>query len=177
MLKDIQFKRIKESRLGNFLADLKFLGKEIGFNVLCMMLTSKGGNIGNTRRMLLGFKEKGYFDISIKNNKTFFRLTPKGKNLAELLKFCAGKIKWDKRWRVLIFDIPEKERYKRDVLRKKIIELGLKQLQESVWITPYPPPESFTDFLADLRVRPYLYSLTVDHINREDELKKYFNLK
>lgn len=177
MLKDIRFNKLKDSRLGDFLVGLKFVGKEIGFNVLCFMLTPKGGNIYNTRKRLLGMREKGYFDISVKNNESFFRLTPKGMKLVEFLKFCAGKIKWDKRWRVLIFDIPEKERFKRDGLRKKLTGLGLKQLQESVWITPYPLPDQFSDFLISLRVRPYLYSLTVEKINREDELKKYFGLK
>lgn len=159
------------------MADLKFVGKEIGFNVLCFMLTPKGGNIYNTRKRLLGLKDKGYFDISVKNNKTFFRLTAKGRGLTELIKFCLGKVKWDGKWRVLIFDIPERQRYKRDDLRYKLCDLGLKQLQESVWITPYPLPDEFTDFLTNLRVRPYLYSLTVDAINREDELKKFFNIK
>lgn len=43
---------------------------------------------------------------------------------------------WDKKWRVVIFDIPEKERGKRDVLRKKLISLGFGKLQESIYITP-----------------------------------------
>lgn len=173
---DIKFSKLKESALGNFLADLKFVGKEIGFNVLCSALTPKGCNIGNTKRRLLGLRDKGYFDISVENNKTFFRLTPKGKDLAGLIKFCTGKMKWDGRWRILIFDIPEKERFKRSALRQKMYELGLKQLQRSVWVTPYPLPDIFSDFVADLRVRPYLFSITADHINRENELKKFFDL-
>lgn len=173
---DIKFNKFKDSAFGEFLSGLKIVSKEIGFNMLCVMLTPKGGNIGLTKRQLLGFREKGYFDISVKNNKSFFRLTPKGKNLVELLKFALGKIKWDGRWRILIFDIPEREKYKRNFLRRKLHELGFKQLQESVWITPYPLPDSFSDFLIQLRVRPYLYCITVDAINRSDELKKYFNL-
>ncbi|MDP2692951.1 MAG: hypothetical protein Q8O88_04900 [bacterium] len=173
---DIKFNKLKNDILGEFLANLKFLGKEIGFEMLCIMLTPKGCNIYHTKRRLLGLREKGYFDISVKNNKTFFRLTPKGEKLAELIKFCEGKIKWDGRWRILIFDIPEKERFKRSALRRKLNELGLKQLQQSVWVTPYPLPDIFSDFVADLRVRPYLFSITADHINRENELKKNFDL-
>jgi len=162
--------------LGEFLGGLKMAGKEIGFNVLCAMLTPKGCKISNTKRRLLGLREKGYFDISVRNNKTFFRLTPKGKSLVELIRFCTGKIKWDGRWRILIFDIPEKEKYKREALRVQLLGLGFKQLQRSVWVTPYPPPDSFSEFLANLRVRPYLFSITASHINRESELKKYFKL-
>ncbi|MDP2684572.1 MAG: hypothetical protein Q8P20_06005 [bacterium] len=173
---DIKFNKLKESFLGEFLANLRSLGKEIGFDMLYVSLTPKGGNINHTKRRLLGLREKGYFDISVKNNKTFFRLTPKGKDLVTLIKFCGGKIKWDGRWRILIFDIPEKERFKRSALRSKLNELGFKQLQQSVWVTPYPLPNFFSDFVADLRVRPYLFSITADHINRENELKKFFSL-
>lgn len=175
--KDIKFNRLKESAIGEFLLNLKEVSKEISFNVLCFSLTPKGGNIYYTRRRLLGLAEMGYFDISKENNKTFFSLTTKGLKLTEMLKFCAGKLRWDKRWRILIFDIPERQRYKRDALRFKLNDLGLKQLQESVWVTPYPLPESFSDFLKNLRVRPYLFSITAERINRENELKEYFGLK
>lgn len=176
MFNDIKFKKLKNGLIGSFLSELKYIGKEVGFETLCFITTPKGGNKNQTKRQLLGLKDKGYFDISIKNNKTFFRLTPKGKNLTEIVKFCLGKLKWDGKWRILIFDIPEQQRYKRDRLRKMLLNLGLKQLQESVWITPYPLPDDFSDFLTDLRVRPYLYSITCNEINREDKLKKHFGI-
>lgn len=46
--------------------------------------------------------------------------------------------KWDKKWRLVIFDIPEKERRLRDLFRMRLKQLGLYQLQESVYISPYP---------------------------------------
>ncbi len=45
---------------------------------------------------------------------------------------------WDKKWRLVTFDIPEKERDKRDKLRYQLEELGLKHFQRSVWISPLP---------------------------------------
>ncbi len=45
--------------------------------------------------------------------------------------------RWDGKWRVLIFDIKEKQRLKREALRGKLKELGLFKLQDSVWICPY----------------------------------------
>ncbi len=176
-MKDIRFNNFKNSSLGIFLSDLKEIGKDYSIDLLCFTLAGKGGNPYRIKRQLLGMVQKGYFDISEENNKTFFSLTPKGQGLAGLLKFAAGKLKWDKRWRVLIFDIPEKQKYKRDRLRTKLDELGFRKMQQSVWITPFPLPESFTDFISELRVRPYLYALTVEAINRENEFKKLFGLK
>ncbi|MFH1193644.1 MAG: hypothetical protein V1661_01470 [bacterium] len=175
-MKNIRFNNFKNTPMGIFLSNLKEFGKDYSIDLLCAVLAGKVGNPYRIKRQLLGLTRKGYFDISEENNKTFFSLTPKGQNLLGLLKFAAGKLKWDKRWRVLIFDIPEKQRHKRDALRKRLLELNFKQLQMSVWVTPYPLPENFSDFLADLRVRPYLFSLTVEHMNREKELKDFFNL-
>ena len=45
---------------------------------------------------------------------------------------------WDKKWRVIIFDIPEKKKLAREALRSKLKDLGLVKLQDSIWITPFP---------------------------------------
>jgi phenylacetic acid degradation operon negative regulatory protein len=176
-MKKIKFNKFRDSALGIFLANIKNFNKEYSIDIVCFALAGKGGNPYKIKRRLLGLTRDGYFDISEKNNKSFFRLTSKGLSLIELLKFSAGKLKWDRKWRVLIFDIPEEERYKRNVLRIKLLEFGFKRLQESVWITPHPLPGSFDEVVKGLRVRPYLYVMTVDAINREDELKKYFKLR
>jgi DNA-binding transcriptional regulator PaaX len=136
----------------------------------------KGVNYMAIYRSLKRLERERYLEISKKTNKYFFKLTSKGKNLAELIKFSLGDEKWDKKWRVLIFDIPEKYRKRRDFLRRKLKELGLKQLQLSVWVTPYPLPKSFSWLLKEMNLDKYMRSLVVESVNREDELKKIFNL-
>jgi len=43
---------------------------------------------------------------------------------------------WDKKWRLVAFDIPEKERVLRKKIRSALFDLGLRQFQRSVWISP-----------------------------------------
>ena len=43
----------------------------------------------------------------------------------------------DGKWAMLIFDVPEKYRKSRDLLRSVLHNLGYKMFQQSVWITPY----------------------------------------
>ena len=38
----------------------------------------------------------------------------------------------------VIFDIPEKKKPAREALREKLKDLGMKKLQHSIWITPFP---------------------------------------
>ena len=42
--------------------------------------------------------------------------------------------KWDGKWRVVTFDVPEKNKNAREALRNKLKELGFKELQERVFI-------------------------------------------
>lgn len=46
--------------------------------------------------------------------------------------------KWDDRWRIVFFDIPEGKKSARNALSLKLKALGYQQLQKSIWIHPYP---------------------------------------
>jgi len=86
-------------------------------------------------------KRKKLINIEYRGNQMYFSLTEEGEKKAGKYKINDLKIKaakkWDKKWRVLIFDIEDKHRAKREALRGKIKELGLYQLQKSVWVCPY----------------------------------------
>jgi len=61
--------------------------------------------------------------------------------LAGWLQIDALKIKrpkkWDKKWRIIVFDISELKKLYRDAFRGKLKELGFYPLQKSVWICPF----------------------------------------
>ncbi|MDP3955604.1 MAG: CRISPR-associated endonuclease Cas2 [bacterium] len=89
----------------------------------------------------------GYIEKEIgKNGNVYLSLTSKGnQKLKRHFSFLKLQSKrWDRKWRMVIFDINEADKKKRDRLRDKLSELGFAMLQESVWITPY-------NFIADLR--------------------------
>ena len=80
--------------------------------------------------------------IRTKGDKTVIRLTTKGgKRIRELvldtLTIPKPK-KWDGVWRVMIFDIPVSMNKARSAFRATIKDLGMYQLQKSVWVYPYP---------------------------------------
>lgn len=76
----------------------------------------------------------------IKKNGTFkYQITPKGTTLLQKRWFLhrLQDRKWDKKWRILIFDIEEVNKVVRNSLRNIIKEFGFGYLQKSVWISPY----------------------------------------
>lgn len=60
------------------------------------------------------------------------------------------KRKWDKKYRVVIFDIPEKKSGDRIWLREELYLLKYKQLQKSVYFSKFPLS---TDIIKEIRQR------------------------
>lgn len=84
--------------------------------------------------------------------------------------------KWDKLWRLVIFDIPEKKKRAREALRRKLRELGFYQLQKSVFVFPYECRNEI-DFITEFfELRQNVRLVTATHITNEAELKPHFNL-
>lgn len=77
-------------------------------------------------------------------------LTEKGKR--SVSRFCERTAPWPKKWNgiwyVLFYDVPEKSRRYRDVLRSFLKRMRMGCLQRSVWITPHDVRPAYQD-LAD----------------------------
>ncbi|TSA45220.1 hypothetical protein D4R52_02885 [bacterium] len=120
-----------------------------------------------------------YIDKSLKKNQSFFHLTPKGRlQILKYLHLEKFKLKkWDKQWRLIIFDIPEDFKKWREYLRRELKELGFHPLQKSVYITPYPVTGELDRLLLERNLRKFFRYLTVSEIDDEKELKKVFKIK
>lgn len=82
--------------------------------------------------------------------------------------------KWDGRWRLFIFDIPEKYRLARDMLRRKLKELGMYNMQRSVFVYPYDCRKEL-EFLSDYYgIAKYATYVESNHIDIDRQLRKYF---
>ncbi len=86
-------------------------------------------------------KRKNLISYRYQGKQLYIALTPKGRKLAKRY-FINNLVikqskKWDKKWRVIIFDIKSKQKHKREALRGKLKDLGFYQLQKSVWAIPY----------------------------------------
>lgn len=101
----------------------------------------KRRRLKNFQRSFYYLRSAGMIKVEKRRGQIFVSLTEEGKKTAGRHNFDELKIKktkkWDKKWRILIFDIPEKHKIKREALRGKLKELGLYKLQDSVWICPY----------------------------------------
>ena len=113
---------------------------------------------------------------SIKNKKSYYALTKKGKLEAEkiLIKEKIKKMKWDKKWRILIFDIPEKKRTFINNIRRTLIDIGFYQLQQSVWVIPYDIKDYLYSLIPGFREGDWFEYIEASRISSEEELKNHF---
>jgi len=128
-------------------------------------------------------KRKG---LIAKNKKDIFYLTKKGENeafFAYINAELSGKKfvkqtqkKWDGKWRIILFDIPEKQKRKRNYLRMVIKTLGFKEFQKSIWIYPYKIPDFLLQLLGEENIAHHVRFMTSASLDYDHDLKNVFGL-
>jgi len=116
-------------------------------------------------------KNQGLIERKPDKGQTIWKITEKGKGIFNDYKkdalfsgqSCDYEIKGEKNIKIIIFDIPEKERRKREWLRSVLNHLKFSLLQKSVWIGKNQIPEGL---LKDLRKRDMLNYVHIFAISR-----------
>lgn len=133
------------------------------------------------RSIALLYKSKLLEEKPNKGGSVTLVLTEKGKKRALTFKIDEMEIKepkhWDKKWRVIIFDIPEIFKKKREVLRFQLKRLGFQELQKSVFVHPYDCYDE-TEFITEFyQLRRFVRFMIAEKIDNELHLAKRFRLK
>lgn len=129
-------------------------------------------------RNLKSLKEKKL--IEIYDNDGLVAITEKGNK--QVLKYQIDELKisrpkkWDKKWRIITFDVPERFKKARDALSKKIKNMEIRKMQKSVYVCPFDC-ENEIDFVCEVfNVRKYVRYIVAENIGEDEELKRFYNL-
>jgi DNA-binding transcriptional regulator PaaX len=130
------------------------------------------------RRSMYNLKKNKYIKIKqVGKEKYRFELTKKGKKLLGRYNFSDFKIGpkefWDGQWRTFMFDIPEKKKQVRDMLREKLKGLGFFLFQKSVWLYPLECEEEMNYICEFLGVEAHTIVFT-GKIRDDHSLRKHF---
>lgn len=109
-----------------------------------------------------------------------YQLTTQGESCLHRWHFADFKLqkpkKWDGKWRVMIFDIPEHKRKIRNGLTLLFRQAGIHRLQNSVWVYPYDCEDVITLLKVDFGIGKYLLYLIVDELENDKYLREEFEL-
>lgn len=125
--------------------------------------------------------QKGYVRFVVRNGKKYIEITALGRRVLALERqkvslYARSKRRWDGRWRMVIFDIPERRRRDRGRLRLMMQGLGFLRLQDSVWIFPYDCEDIIALLKSDLRVGKDVLYAVVDALENDKHVKTHFGL-
>lgn len=129
----------------------------------------------NLYSLLSKLEKQGFIKKKQEENKNCWIITILGKQHFKKLKtrFHSSKKIYkkekDKGWNLFIFDIPEKEKAKRNWLRGILINLGFVILQKSVWIGSNKLPKEFLKDLEELGIIKFVHVFRVSRSGTLDE--------
>lgn len=123
-------------------------------------------------------KEKGLIDEFVEGKDKFYEISTKGREIFQKFSYKDIYINhpdvWDGKWRIVIFDVPEKLRVGRDVLREKLIQLGFYQIQKSVYAHPFECSEVILFLSEQLLISKYVLIMISEIIQGENDIIKDF---
>ncbi len=107
-------------------------------------------------------------------------LTEKGKQKALTYDLDKMEIKkpkvWDKKWRMVVFDIPEKRKKYREAIRYHLKNLEFYEFQKSVFVHPYDCKDEIDYLIEFYDIRKFVRFIIADSIDNELHLKQNFGL-
>ena len=118
--------------------------------------------------VLSRLKDQGLVTKTKRKRNASWVVTLRGRN--KVLSYTLEKSKPDGIPRIVMYDIPELERKKRDWLRYELIACDYKQLQKSVWLGYCPLPEEFVKSLKDMNIKNKVHIISVHKTGTLTEL-------
>lgn len=124
----------------------------------------------------------GYIKVKREGNDAFtVRITRRGINRVLKERFETLAIRrerrWDGLWRLVVFDIPERKKHEREMLRARLRAMGLYPLQESVFVSPYPCEEEIRFVVRILNIVSHVRLIVATSITDAEDLREYFELR
>jgi DNA-binding PadR family transcriptional regulator len=115
--------------------------------------------------MLYNLRSAGLIQKTARNKKTWWQITILGKKRLNKIRDFISKALPNKKYikepdnyfNVVIFDIPEKLKFKRRWLCQQLKQIGFCLLQKSVWIGKNKIPEELVDDLRRLSIFRYIH--------------------
>ena len=132
------------------------------------------------RNALQRVQKRRFIKKRYSSGEIIYSLTREGAAKVRILKMkleMTKQKKWDGKWRMILFDVREKSRRKRWLLRQELISMGFLMLQKSAWITPYQLPPAFTEFIrefADDIPNEDIRILEINSINQDEGIRYFF---
>lgn len=124
-------------------------------------------------RDLIDYKElpNGQVELVLKNNSKKIMLKYDIDNMKLKRPYL-----WDRKWRLIIFDIPNDKRAASGAFSSKLKDFGFYKLQKSVYLYPFPCEKEIEFVTSIFNIREHILILNVSNFEGDEKLKYHFGL-
>src|SRR3989338_1000124 len=148
------------------------------------ILEVKNKKIGRDKikRTIKELEKRKVLYLEKKDDKILVYLEVKGQkkvikySIKLLLDFKNKEKKWDGKWFLVFFDVPEIQRNKRNYLRKYLVDIGFYRYQQSIYIFPYQCEKEIMLIKKIVEGTKYMKYIIADKIEDERIMKTFFKL-
>ncbi|MFQ5752963.1 MAG: hypothetical protein ACE5HI_13300 [bacterium] len=132
------------------------------------------------RKIFAKLKHQGFIEIPIENDGKKIILTEAGKK--KVLEYQLNDLKirrpsrWDKKWRVIIFNVPENLKRARSFFQRKLKGFGFQLMQKSVWVYPYECENEINFIAESFGIKEFVKIVDANHFDGEEVFKEKFGL-
>ncbi|MBI5742563.1 MAG: hypothetical protein HZA25_01860 [Candidatus Niyogibacteria bacterium] len=84
--------------------------------------------------------------------------------------------KWDGKWRIIMFDIPEWNKKVREALREHLRDLEFYEFQKSVFVHPFDCKNEIEYLIEFYNIRKFVRFIVAESLDNELHLKNHFGL-
>lgn len=175
-----QTKEILTILAGGAIIGLSFVFPTLPVALAPLLIDSNKYNHRGMNHIVNRLSQQKLVKIEYDGDQTIVRITDKGRVRALRYKLSEMQVKnpkvWDKKWRIVIFDIPEKHKRTREIFRENLKMMGFYMLQRSVWVHPYPCFDEI-EFLRQIyKVGINVTYIVAEKIEATDDLTTHFQL-
>ena len=134
-------------------------------------------------RLIKELRRQNLVIISTEDETIKFNLTPAGAYRLQNVLIDEIQIKkpkkWDRKWRIVSYDIPKKLANQRKYFLDKLNELGFEMINHSLWVSPYPCFEAIEQLAGHYNILRYCRLIEADRLDEltTAKLVRRFNLK
>jgi DNA-binding transcriptional regulator PaaX len=83
---------------------------------------------------------------------------------------------WDRKWRIVLFDIPNRSKSARDAFAGTLKRIGFVPIQKSVFVFPYPCEEELEVIADYYDIQENIEIIVAERLTHDGELKRLFKL-
>lgn len=156
---------------------------DLAANKLLLELFS-GSSKASPRRRIIDttalLAKQGYVSVGLLDNEKVYKITLRGQERLKAHQVAQDAIsipeRWDGRWYLVTFDIPETKKVVRNQLILTLKKYGFVNYAKGLWLLPYNPSKLLQSLRKQLGLKNEIRLIVAQTIDLDSKYQKHFGL-